>query len=118
MKEQKSLKHRSAIKGTSGVTTPAASKQARPLQELRPKDFVHLHNHTQYSLLDGLTKVPPLIESVKKMGMNAVAITDHGTMSGVIEFYKTAKSSDIKPQSYWGGYEWRGFNDCKKKDEA
>jgi DNA polymerase III subunit alpha len=60
-------------------------------------DFVHLHNHTQYSLLDGLTKVPALVDKVKASGMAAVAITDHGTMSGVIEFYKAAKASGIKP---------------------
>ncbi len=60
-------------------------------------DFVHLHNHTQYSLLDGLTKVPELIDYVKQAGMDAVAITDHGTMSGVVEFYKTAKAEGIKP---------------------
>ncbi|MGH7194538.1 MAG: PHP domain-containing protein, partial [Candidatus Saccharimonadales bacterium] len=50
-------------------------------------DYVHLHNHTEYSLLDGLTKVPRLIGRVKDYGMPAVAITDHGTLSGAIEFY-------------------------------
>ncbi len=64
---------------------------------LVPSDYVHLHNHTQYSLLDGLTKIPPLIDSVKKMGMESVAITDHGTLSGAIEFYKTAESEGVKP---------------------
>ncbi len=58
---------------------------------------MHLHNHTQYSLLDGLTKVPALVEYVKKMGMDSVAITDHGTMSGAIEFYKEARAAEIKP---------------------
>lgn len=62
-----------------------------------PKDFVHLHNHTQYSLLDGLTKVPDLFDAVKKLGMEAVAITDHGTLSGVVDFYKTGKAEGIKP---------------------
>ena len=65
--------------------------------KLKPVDFVHLHNHTQYSLLDGLTKVPTLVECVQKLGMKAVAITDHGTMSGVIEFYKTAQAGGVKP---------------------
>jgi len=64
---------------------------------LTPQDYVHLHNHTQYSLLDGLTKVPALLEYVKESGMSAVAMTDHGTLSGAIEFYKEAKSRDIKP---------------------
>lgn len=65
--------------------------------KLSPSDFVHLHNHTQYSLLDGLTKIPALVEHVDKLGMRAVAVTDHGTMSGTIEFYKAAKASGIKP---------------------
>ena len=65
--------------------------------KLQPKDFVHLHNHTQYSLLDGLTKIPKLIDYVKDTGMEAVAVTDHGTMSGLIEFYKTAAQENVKP---------------------
>src|SRR5207253_1002867 len=58
---------------------------------------VHLHNHTQYSLLDGLTKVPELISYVKEAGMTAVAMTDHGTLSGALEFYKAAKAKVVKP---------------------
>lgn len=65
--------------------------------KITPADYVHLHNHTQYSLLDGLTKLPDLIEYVKKSGMEAIAMTDHGTLSGVIDFYKTATGSTIKP---------------------
>lgn len=65
--------------------------------QLTAGDYVHLHNHTQYSLLDGLTKVPALIDYVKSSGMEAVAMTDHGTLSGTIEFYKEAKSHDIRP---------------------
>lgn len=64
---------------------------------LKPSDYVHLHNHTQYSLLDGLTKVPALIDYVKDNGMEAVAMTDHGTLSGAIEFYKEAKAGGVKP---------------------
>jgi DNA polymerase-3 subunit alpha len=65
--------------------------------QLKSSDYVHLHNHTQYSLLDGLTKVPALVDRVKDLGMDSVAMTDHGTMSGAIEFYKAAKSKNIKP---------------------
>lgn len=65
--------------------------------KLSAKDYVHLHNHTQYSLLDGLTKVPDLISQVEKLGMQGVAMTDHGTLSGLIEFYKEAKAQNIKP---------------------
>ncbi len=68
-----------------------------PKQKLQASDYVHLHNHSQYSLLDGLTKIPALIDTVKELGMEAVAITDHGTLSGVIEFYKAAKAGGIKP---------------------
>lgn len=64
---------------------------------MSPSDFVHLHNHTQYSLLDGLTKVPLLISRIKEMGMDGVAMTDHGTMSGAVEFYKSAKAHSIRP---------------------
>jgi DNA polymerase-3 subunit alpha len=66
-------------------------------QKLTPADYVHLHNHTQYSLLDGLTKVPALIQYVKDNGMSAVAQTDHGTLTGAIEFYKEATAQGIKP---------------------
>ncbi len=64
---------------------------------LSVSDYVHLHNHTHHSLLDGLTKVPDLVDRVKELGMNSVAITDHGTLSGVVEFYKAAEDSGIKP---------------------
>lgn len=66
-------------------------------KSLQASDFVHLHNHTQFSLLDGLTKVPKLIDFVKEDGMQAVAMTDHGTLSGTIDFYKTASAAEIKP---------------------
>lgn len=64
---------------------------------LKPADFVHLHNHTHYSVLDGMTKVNELIDRTKEFGMEAVAITDHGTMSGVLDTYKTAREAGIKP---------------------
>lgn len=64
---------------------------------LETSQYVHLHNHTHHSLLDGLSKIPKLIETVKNMGMEAVAITDHGTMSGVLDFYKAANAEGIKP---------------------
>lgn len=60
-------------------------------------DFVHLHVHTQYSLLDGLSKLDHLIEKVKDHGQQAVAITDHGAMYGVVHFYNTCIKADVKP---------------------
>jgi len=59
--------------------------------------FTHLHVHTSYSLLDGAGKIPEMIARVKELGMNAVAITDHGVMYGVIDFYKEAKAQGIHP---------------------
>lgn len=72
--------------------------------KLKASDFVHLHNHTQYSLLDGLTKVPALMERVAQLGMEAVAMTDHGLMSGAVEFYKAGEDSDVKPIIGMEGY--------------
>ncbi len=60
-------------------------------------DFVHLHAHSQYSLLDGLSKIPQLIKTAKGLGMQAIAITDHGVMYGTIEFYKECLAAGIKP---------------------
>ncbi len=59
-------------------------------------EFVHLHNHSHYSLLDGLQKVPGMLDRIQELGMDAVALTDHGTLSGTIEFYKEAKKRGIK----------------------
>ncbi|MCL2403076.1 MAG: DNA polymerase III subunit alpha, partial [Coriobacteriia bacterium] len=59
--------------------------------------FVHLHTHTEYSLLDGASKVKPLIARAKELEMPALAITDHGYMFGAIDFYQQAKAAEIKP---------------------
>ncbi len=60
-------------------------------------DFVHLHVHTEYSLLDGLPKIKKLISKAKELGMKSIAITDHGSMYGVVEFYKACLKEEIKP---------------------
>ncbi len=60
-------------------------------------EFVHLHVHTQYSLLDGAIRLNALFNQVKEFGMNSVAITDHGTMFGAVEFYEMANKAGIKP---------------------
>ena len=59
--------------------------------------FAHLHLHTEYSLLDGACRINDLVKRVKELGQNAVAITDHGVMYGVINFYKACKKESIKP---------------------
>lgn len=75
-------------KKTQSQTKPAVPTSA---------DYVHLHNHTQFSLLDGLTKIPELVSFVKDQGMTAVGMTDHGTLSGTIEFYKECIGQEVKP---------------------
>lgn len=60
-------------------------------------NFTHLHLHTEYSLLDGFTKIDKLMEKLKEFGMDSCAITDHGNMYGVIEFYKKCQANNIKP---------------------
>lgn len=59
--------------------------------------FVHLHTHTEYSLLDGANRIKDLILRTKELGMDSIAITDHGVMYGVVDFYKEAVKNDIKP---------------------
>lgn len=72
-------------------------------------DFVHLHTHSEYSLLDGLGRVKDLVAEAKRLGHPALAITDHGAMHGAVEFFRAAKKAEIKPiigleayQTVWG----------------
>lgn len=60
-------------------------------------DFTHLHLHTQYSLLDGAIKHNPLFERVKALGMESVAMTDHGNLFGAVEFHDKARANGVKP---------------------
>lgn len=66
-------------------------------KEILDSKFIHLHTHSHYSLLDGLSKIPDMVKTAKKSGMNALAITDHGNMYGAIELYKEARKAGIKP---------------------
>ncbi|WP_334110136.1 PHP domain-containing protein, partial [Thermodesulfitimonas autotrophica] len=59
--------------------------------------FVHLHVHTEYSLLDGAARIRDVVKRAKELGMPALAITDHGAMYGVVEFYKACLKEEIKP---------------------
>ena len=59
-------------------------------------DFVHLHVHSEYSLLDGSSRIKELPNRIKDLGMNAVALTDHGNMYGAIQFYKACKEAGVK----------------------
>ena len=60
-------------------------------------NFTHLHVHTEYSLLDGSSKIKEITKHAAELGMNSLAITDHGVMYGVIDFYEAARSNGIKP---------------------
>jgi DNA polymerase-3 subunit alpha len=66
-----------------------------------PAEFVHLHVHSQYSLLDGAVKVKDLVKRVAAAGMTGVAVTDHGNMFGAITLYKAAKEAHV--QAKWDG---------------
>jgi len=61
------------------------------------KGFTHLHLHSQYSLLDGAVTFGKLLKQCEKLGMNSVAVTDHGNMFGAVEFYTKATAAHIKP---------------------
>jgi DNA polymerase-3 subunit alpha len=82
------------------------------------KDFTHIHIHTEYSLSDGINKIDKLCEHVKNSGMSACAITDHGAMGGIIEFYKTAEKIGIKPILGVEAYTTFDEDDLENKDKT
>ncbi|MGH7535662.1 MAG: PHP domain-containing protein, partial [Gemmatimonadales bacterium] len=59
--------------------------------------FIHLHTHSEYSLLDGATRIPELVAHVKKLGMDSLAVTDHGNLHAAVSFYEEAKAQKIRP---------------------
>ena len=61
------------------------------------KQFVHLHNHTTYSLLDGAQKIKPMFAEAERLGMPAIAMSDHGNIFGAYDFYKTSTATSVKP---------------------
>src|SRR5271168_4729 len=63
----------------------------------KSSDFIHLHNHSHYSLLYALPKIPDLVGKAKSLGMQALALTDNGNLYGAIEFYKECKTQGVKP---------------------
>ena len=74
-----------------------------------PNDFVHLHTHSEYSLLDGLGQIKKLVKEAKRLGHGALALTDHGVMHGAVEFFRACKEAEIRPvigvetyQTIWG----------------
>ena len=73
-----------------------AGRSNTPVGDIRMA-FTHLHVHTEYSLLDGSSKIKELVARAKELGMDSLAITDHGVMYGAIDFYKAANEVGIKP---------------------
>src|SRR5689334_25269141 len=59
--------------------------------------FCHIHNHTEYSLLDGANRIPEMVRRAKDLGMDSLAISDHGVMFGVMEFYLECQEAGVKP---------------------
>jgi DNA polymerase-3 subunit alpha len=59
--------------------------------------FVHLHNHTEYSILDGAARIPALFEKASRLGMPAIAVTDHGVMYGAIDYFEAGQKAGVKP---------------------
>jgi DNA polymerase-3 subunit alpha len=83
--------------------------------------FVHLHCHTHYSLLDGASRIPELVEHVKGQGMNAVAITDHGNLFGAVEFYRECTEKGVNPIIGYEAYvapAHRSEREAKRRGEA
>src|SRR5947209_17432933 len=83
--------------------------------------FVHLHCHTHYSLLDGASRIPELVALAKSLGMNAIAVTDHGNLFGAIEFYQECRSAGINPIVGYEAYVApgkRSEREAKRRGEA
>lgn len=79
------------------LSAPAPQEAPEPQQPQSSKDFVHLHVHSEFSLLDGLSPVRQIVDTVKRSGMRSVALTDHGNLYGAIDFYSQSKAAGIKP---------------------
>src|SRR5580704_10278787 len=85
------------------------------------RSFVHLHCHSHYSLLDGANRIPELVEHAKKLGMNAIALTDHGNLYGAIEFYRECTGAGVNPIVGYEAYVAPGKRterDARKRGDA
>ncbi len=85
------------------------------------RSFVHLHCHSHYSLLDGANRIPELVERTKKLGMNSIALTDHGNLFGAIEFYQECKEQGVNPVIGYEAYvapRGRADKEARRRGEA
>src|SRR4051812_12180657 len=92
---------RKCLPGSPRFTSPSSANMEGRRQRRRPRDpvaaeFVHLHVHSQYSLLDGALRIKDLVSRTKAQGMRAVALTDHGNMFGAIQHYKACKEQGLQ----------------------
>src|SRR5881296_3159519 len=81
-------------------------------------DFVHLHHHSAYSLLDGASPIPRMVERAAELGMPALALTDHGALFGAVEFYQAARKAGIKPILGMETYVTRGRRSDRARETA
>jgi DNA polymerase-3 subunit alpha len=80
--------------------------------------FTHLHTHTEYSLLDGMSKMAPLMDRVKALGQEAIAMTDHGALYGAIDFYREATARGIKPIIGLEAYVAQGSRHSRERGDS
>src|ERR1043165_3088853 len=85
------------------------------------RSFVHLHCHSHYSLLDGANRIPELVKQAKALGMNAIALTDHGNLYGAIEFYRECREHGLNPIIGYEAYVApgkRGEREARRRGDA
>ncbi|MGH7730788.1 MAG: DNA polymerase III subunit alpha, partial [Candidatus Eiseniibacteriota bacterium] len=85
---------------------------------MRHSDFVHLHNHSDFSLLDGASPIPGMVERAAALAMPALALTDHGSLFGAVEFYQEARRAGVKPIVGMEAYVTRGRRQDRTRDTA
>src|SRR5690606_12744031 len=83
--------------GTGGVMANLSGGEGELFVSQSAADFVHLHVHSQYSLLDGAARIDDLAQRAAQLGMPALALTDHGVLYGMVDFYKACRKVDVKP---------------------
>src|SRR5438128_2368010 len=112
---------RNAPGSTASPLVQSTPSPKKGFTRMAQRPFVHLHCHTHYSLLDGASRVPELVELVKAQGMNACAMTDHGNLFGAIEFYRECKDHGINPVVGYEAYVAPGKRterEAKRRGEA